>query len=98
MRAATSHTQTRFTFLLVSTQPLAEGRPRDAEAAAHRARISKCAICLDPPASLALRWILDFNQLGKPFTNVDAVAVGLWETRSVVHQVRSLPDQVKRCL
>jgi hypothetical protein len=98
MRAATSHTQTRFTILLVSTQPLAEGWPRDAEAAAHRARISKCAICLDPPTPLALRTILDFNHLRKPFTNVDAVAVGLWATRSVVHQVHSLPDLVKRCL
>ena len=93
--ATASCPETSFTFPLKSTQPLAKGRPRDAEAAAHCTRVAKTAIRLDPVASLALRAILNFLQQRKSFTGADDEAVGLWATRSVVHQVHSLPDPVK---
>src|SRR5579859_1489731 len=96
--ATASCPEARFTFLLKSTQPLAKGRPRDAEAATHRTRVAKTAIRLDPGASPALRAILSVLQLSKSFTEADDEGVGLWATRSVVHQVHNLPDQVKRCL
>jgi hypothetical protein len=98
MGATTSRAETSFTFLLVSTQPLAKGWSRDSEAVTYCARISKYEIRLDPIAPLALRTIFAVNQLSKSFTVSDDVAVGLWATCSVVHQVHSLPHQVKRCL
>jgi hypothetical protein len=60
--ATASCPETRFTLLLKPTQPLAKGRPRYAEAAAHCTRIAETAIRLDPAASLALRAIFKVTQ------------------------------------
>ena len=65
MGATASRAQTSFTFLLVATQPLAECRPRDPEAATHCAGITERAIRLHPAAPLALCAILVLDQLGE---------------------------------
>lgn len=75
--ATASCPETRFTFLLKSTQPLAKGRPRDAEAATHCTRVAKTAIRLDPVASLALRAIPDVLQQSKSFTEADDEGGGI---------------------
>ena len=63
-----SSAQTCFAFLLVSTQPLAEGRSRNPEAAANCAGVTEHAIRHDPAAPLAFCAILVLYQLSKPFT------------------------------
>jgi hypothetical protein len=98
MTPAASRAEASFTFLLVSTQPLAKSRPRDAEAATYCTRVAETAIRLDPAASLALRATLNAIKQSKSFTDADDEVVGLWAARSVVHQVHSLPDPMKRCL
>ena len=80
MGATASRAETSFTFLLVPTQPLAECRPRNAEAATYCARVSESAIRLDPAAPPARRTILNVVQLSKSFTDADDVVVGLWAT------------------
>jgi len=75
MGASASRAQTSFSFQLKPTQPLAERRPRDAEAAAHCARVSNSAIRLDPAAPPAFRTILHVVQLSKSSTDADD---GLW--------------------
>ena len=95
MRATTSGTQTYLTLSLISAQPFAQRRPRDAKTPTHRARISQGAVRQNPATSPGFRTTSSSIKQRSSFTDAAAVAVGLWATRRVVHQIHRLPDQVK---